>query len=99
MTHGEVLRFRVISVGTIYPLRISVDQHPLTVVASDGYDIEDAVVESFNINPGERFDFLLTANQSVGNYWIRAVSMEVSILLLLVINIYIEINAFTEKLK
>ena len=78
------------AVGVIYPLRISVDQHYLTVVASDGYDVEDAIVESLIINPGERFDFLITANQSIGNYWLRAVSMEVSIPLELVLNIDIK---------
>ena len=70
----------MIAVGIIYPLRISVDQHYLTIVSSDGYDVENIVVESFIINPGERFDFMLIANQSFGNYWFRAVSMEVSIL-------------------
>ena len=78
VSKGEVVRFRVMAVGTIYPLRISVDHHYLTVIASDGYDVVDAIVESFIINPGERFDFLLTANQSLGNYWVRVVSMEVS---------------------
>ena len=56
------------------------DQHHLTIVSSDGYDVENIVVESFIINPGERFDFLLIANQSVGNYWFRAVSLEVSMI-------------------
>ena len=77
VTKGETVRFRVIGVGSIYPLRISVDQHNLTVISSDSFDIESTLVESFIINPGERFDFLLTANQELGNYWIRAVSMEV----------------------
>ena len=80
VNQGETVRFRVIAVGIIYPLRISVDQHYLTIVASDGYDVENTIVESFIINPGERFDFLLTANQSVGNYWFRAVSREVSMM-------------------
>lgn len=77
VSKGETVRFRVIAVGSIYPLRISVDQHYLTVISSDAFYIESTIVESFIVNPGERFDFLLTANQSVGNYWIRAVSMEV----------------------
>lgn len=77
VTHGQRYRFRVIGVGSIYPLRISVDGHELTMVASDGYDIQPFVVESFIINPGERYDFLLEANQSYSNYWVRAVSMEV----------------------
>ena len=57
VSKDEVVRFRVMAVGTIYPLRISVDQHYLTVIASDGYDVVDTIVESFIINPGERFDF------------------------------------------
>lgn len=74
---GTQYRFRVIGVGSMYPIRISVDQHLLEVVASDGYDLKPMVVESFIINPGERFDFLITANQTVGNYWIRGESIEV----------------------
>ena len=72
-------RFRVINVGSIYPFRVSVDEHNITVIASDGYDLKSQLVESFVINPGERFDFLLETNQPVKNYWIRANSMEVCI--------------------
>lgn len=77
VTRGSKYRFRVIATGSIYPLRISIDNHELTIISSDGYDIEPWVVESFIINPGERYDFILNADQSYGNYWIRAVSMEV----------------------
>ena len=76
---NQTYRFRVIQAGTIYPLRVSVDNHTLTVVASDGYDLAPVQCESFIINPGERFDFLLTTNQTVDDYWIRIVSMEVSL--------------------
>ena len=72
-------RFRGINVGTIYPFRVSIDEHNVTVIASDGYDLKPQLVESFVINPGERFDFLLETNQPVKNYWIRANSMEVCI--------------------
>lgn len=75
---NQTYRFRVIQAGTIYPLRVSVDNHNFSVVASDGYDLEPVECESFIINPGERYDFVLNANQPVGNYWIRIVSMEVS---------------------
>lgn len=73
---GSTYRFRVIGVGSLYPLRISVDEHPLKMISSDGYDIEPVTVESFIINPGERYDFLLEANQPISNYWVRAVSIE-----------------------
>ena len=77
VTRGSVYRFRTIGVGSLYPLRISIDNHNITVIASDGYDIQPMVVESFIINPGERYDFLLEADQQFSNYWVRAVSMEV----------------------
>lgn len=77
VTKGETYRFRVIQAGTIYPLRVSVDNHNITVIASDGYDVKGREVESVIVNPGERFDFLLKANQPVGSYWVRTISMEV----------------------
>lgn len=76
VTRGKRYRFRVIGPGSLYPFRVSVDGHMLTVIASDGYDLEPVVAESFVINPGERFDFEITANQTVGNYWIRGITLE-----------------------
>lgn len=71
-------RFRVIGVGALFPFRISIDNHMLTVIETDGYPIEPTVAESFIINPGERFDFVLKANKSIGNYWIRGKTLEVT---------------------
>ena len=58
-------------------MRISIDGHGISVIASDGYDIKPHSAESVIIHPGERFDFLLNANETIDNYWIRAQSMEV----------------------
>ena len=60
----------------IFPLRISIDNHLLTMVSSDGYDFETTIVQSFIINPGERFDFIINTTDD-GNHWIRVHSMEV----------------------
>lgn len=69
---GFRYRFRVCSNGNyICPIHISVDNHNMTVIATDGDSIEPITVESFVINPGERFDFVLHTNQRIGNYWIR----------------------------
>lgn len=73
---GKKYRFRVIGPGSLYPFRVSVDDHPLTIVASDGYDLEPVTAESFVINPGERFDFEITADKDIKNYWIRGVTLE-----------------------
>ncbi|GFR97917.1 laccase [Elysia marginata] len=69
---GSRYRFRVISNAVMNcPMKISIDGHDLEVIASDGYDVEPLRVQYFNIFAGERFDFVLLANQSVGNYLLR----------------------------
>jgi FtsP/CotA-like multicopper oxidase with cupredoxin domain len=76
---GKSYRFRIIGVGSLYPFRFSIDNHELTVVATDGYDVEPMPVESLIINPGERFDVLIHANESVQNYFVRAQTLEVGV--------------------
>lgn len=51
-------------------MRVSVD-HPIKVVASDGYEIHPEEAESVIVNGGERWDFVIEANQLPGNYWAR----------------------------
>ncbi|XP_069141172.1 uncharacterized protein [Argopecten irradians] len=76
VTSMEQYRFRVINVGGLYPFRVSVDGHNITLIASDGYEFVPEVAESFVISPGERYDFILYADQPIGNYWVRAESLE-----------------------
>ena len=68
----QTCHFHVIHPGAEYVYEIKVDGHRLTIVASDGQELEPFTVDSFIIFPGETFDFLVTANQSSGNYYIRA---------------------------
>ncbi|XP_053398492.1 uncharacterized protein LOC123558060 [Mercenaria mercenaria] len=73
VTRGKRYRFRTISNGILNcPTQISIDGHTLTMMASDGNPFDKIEVDSFNIFPGERFDFMLNASQPVGNYWVRA---------------------------
>eukprot|EP00106_Octopus_bimaculoides_P019942 XP_014787384.1 PREDICTED: laccase-like [Octopus bimaculoides] len=74
---GKHYRFRVIAAGSLYPFEVSVDGHQMVVVASDGYELKPSPVDYFVINPGERFDFTIHANNSVGNYWIRGKTLEI----------------------
>ena len=46
VTKGSAYRFRVIGAGSLYPLRISVDNHVLRMISSDGYDFQEFQVES-----------------------------------------------------
>ena len=68
----------MIGAGTLYPFRVSIDNHPLTVVSTDGFDVDPRTFESIIISPGERFDFTITADQNIDNYWIRVDSVQVS---------------------
>ena len=52
-------------------LQVSIDNHTLNMIASDGNPFEKVEVESFNIFAGERYDFVLNASMPVGNYWVR----------------------------
>ncbi|XP_035662672.1 L-ascorbate oxidase-like [Branchiostoma floridae] len=69
-------RFRVISAAMMFPFRVSVDQHELTLIATDGDRILEQTAESFIINTGERYDFYITTDQTPGNYWIRSDTIE-----------------------
>lgn len=69
---GSRYRFRIINAEYLNcPIVVSVDGHNLTAINSDGFDIEAMEVGSIVTYAGERFDFVLNANQEVGNYWIR----------------------------
>ena len=80
VAYNQKYRFRVIGAGLNAAFRISVDEHMLELVATDGYDITPIPVESFIIYPGERYDFIVQMNQTAKtNYWIRATAFDVII--------------------
>lgn len=69
---GKRSRFRLINAEFLNcPMELSIDNHTMTMIASDGSDFVPIVVDAFVSYAGERFDFILHANQPVGNYWIR----------------------------
>ena len=52
---GFRYRFRIVSPGfTLCPIQVSVENHNLTLIASDTEDIEPIEVESFILHEGER---------------------------------------------
>ena len=55
VTSGYRYRFRIISPGfTLCPIEVSVQDHNITLIASDTNAIEQVLVNSFIIHPGER---------------------------------------------
>ncbi|KAF2361462.1 Multicopper oxidase type 1 [Trinorchestia longiramus] len=53
------------------PIEVSVDGHNMTLVTKDGSPVQPIQVESFVIYGGERWDFVIEANNCVENYWIK----------------------------
>lgn len=71
---GNRYRFRHINAGFLNcPIQISIDNHTLIAIATDGNDIEAKEVTFLVTYAGERWDFIVNANQEIGgNYFIRA---------------------------
>jgi L-ascorbate oxidase len=69
---GEKYRFRLIYPGiTMCPIEVSIDNHNLTIIASDGRLLQPYEVTSLVMYPGERYDFILNANQIINSYWLK----------------------------
>ncbi|RZF45560.1 hypothetical protein LSTR_LSTR016803, partial [Laodelphax striatellus] len=65
-------RFRLINAGNQNcPLELYIENHTMTILSSDGGDIQPIEAATLVSYAGERWDFVLNANATVGNYWIR----------------------------
>ncbi|CRL02097.1 CLUMA_CG015286, isoform A [Clunio marinus] len=70
---GFRYRFRHINAGFLNcPIQLSIDNHTITVISSDGNALEPVEATFLTTYAGERWDFIVNANQEVGNYFIRA---------------------------
>ncbi|KAI6845513.1 laccase-like multicopper oxidase [Hortaea werneckii] len=69
---GKKYRLRLINTGINQHFDVSIDNHKLTVIASDFVPIKPYVTDSVSIGIGQRHDVVFHANQDAGNYWIRA---------------------------
>nr|BAU94250.1 laccase [Pholiota microspora] len=65
-------RFRLVSISCYPNFTFSIDGHDLTVIEVDGTSIRPLIVNSIQIFAGQRYSFVLCADQRVSNYWIRS---------------------------
>ena len=72
-------RFRLIHTGLQYAFWFSIEGHKLIVMATDGYVVQPVTVDYIAIHSGERYDFLVEADQTGGDYWINANTFEINI--------------------
>ncbi|KAI0781235.1 phenoloxidase [Trametes elegans] len=69
---GKRYRFRLVSLSCDPAYTFSIDGHPMMVIEADAVNTQPLVVDSIDIFAGQRYSFVLEANQTVDNYWIRA---------------------------
>ncbi|KAM6504130.1 laccase 1 [Amanita muscaria] len=71
--HNKCYRFRLISISCDPNFTFTIDNHTMTIIEVDGVLSKPSPVDSIQIFVGQRYSFVLTTNQTVGNYWIRAI--------------------------
>ncbi|OHE91418.1 multicopper oxidase [Colletotrichum orchidophilum] len=69
---GSTPRLRLINHGASEPVLVTVDNCPLQIVEIDGVEIAPIATSRVYMNPGQRQSALVIANQTAGNYVIRA---------------------------
>ncbi|KAA1466931.1 laccase 1 [Dentipellis sp. KUC8613] len=72
VTQGQRYRFRLINIACDPNYNFTIDNHTMTVIEVDGVSVQPYVVDSIQIFASQRYSFVLNANQTIGNYWIRA---------------------------
>ncbi|KAI9067925.1 multicopper oxidase [Trametes sanguinea] len=70
--HGKRYRFRLMNIACDPNYMFSIDEHPMTIIEADGQNTKPHTVDKLQIFAAQRYSFVLHANQTVGNYWIRA---------------------------
>ena len=81
VTRSSSYRFRLVGSQVNYAYRFSISRHRLRVIATDGIDatvpssITD-LVDFIIVHVGERYDFVLEANQTVDNHLMIAETLE-----------------------
>jgi len=71
---GEQIRLRFINGGTQSFFDVRIPRLPMTVVQTDGQDVEPVTVDEFRCGPGETYDVLVTPRDDA--YTIFAQSMD-----------------------
>ena len=76
VTEGMTYRLRLINSGQLVEMNFAIAMHNLTIVQVEGTNIEPVKVASIDIAPGQRYDVLVTADQTPGSYMIETTVRE-----------------------
>lgn len=68
---GKKYRIRLVNVATDGHFQFSIDGHSLTVIANDLVPIRPYTADSVLLTMGQRYDVIVEANATPGDYWLR----------------------------
>jgi iron transport multicopper oxidase len=71
---GKRYRFRVIGLSCDPLYNFTIDGHTMAIIEADGTETVPVTVDSLPVLAGQRYSVVVHANQSVDNYWVRALS-------------------------
>jgi FtsP/CotA-like multicopper oxidase with cupredoxin domain len=72
-TKGETHLIRLVNGAIDTHFKFMIDNHTFAVVTSDLVAIEPYSASVLDIGIGQRYDIIVKANQTAGNYWLRAI--------------------------
>ncbi|KAJ7124448.1 laccase [Mycena epipterygia] len=72
VVQGKRYRLRFVNQSAFAAYIVSIDGHTLDIIETDGIETVPLTVSSFEIHVAQRYSAILTANNVVDNYWIRA---------------------------
>lgn len=76
---GTRYRYRLVSMSCDTYYNFTIDGHRMTIIEVDGVNTQPLVVDSIQIFAGQRYSFILEANQTADNYWIRAEPKDITL--------------------
>ncbi|KAH8727668.1 laccase-1 precursor [Phaeosphaeriaceae sp. PMI808] len=68
---GKKYRIRIINTSVDAFFSVSMDGHPFTVITADFVPVKKWVTNQLTLAIGQRYDVVISANQTVDNYWFR----------------------------
>ena len=72
VTAGKKYRLRLINTSVDNAIRVSLDNHVMQIMTTDFVPVKPAYNTTILLGIGQRYDVVINANQTAGNYWFRA---------------------------
>ncbi|KAI1355572.1 putative extracellular dihydrogeodin oxidase/laccase [Xylaria sp. FL0043] len=71
---GTSYRLRLVNAGADTHFKFTIDNHTMQVIAMDFVPIVPYTTDVLAIAMGQRYDVIVTANATAGDYWMRAIA-------------------------